>query len=89
MDRFYICQAFIDVETWLYALAYFIPRLLYLVLLVVSPPFHLHRQSLNMLGLLARGLAAIAPRGGLEGWRWILIIEGLLVSCNKLSTLKF
>ncbi|KAK3317730.1 major facilitator superfamily domain-containing protein [Cercophora scortea] len=29
-------------------------------------------------GLLARGLSAIAPRGGLEGWRWIFIIEGLL-----------
>jgi SAM-dependent MidA family methyltransferase len=30
-------------------------------------------------GLLARGLAEIGPRGGLEGWRWIMIIEGLLV----------
>lgn len=29
-------------------------------------------------GLLARGLNEIGPRGGLEGWRWILIIEGLL-----------
>ncbi|KAJ5535019.1 hypothetical protein N7527_001273 [Penicillium freii] len=29
-------------------------------------------------GLLARGLAEIGPRGGIEGWRWILIIEGLL-----------
>lgn len=33
----------------------------------------------NNLGLLARGLAEIGPRGGIEGWRWILIIEGLLV----------
>ncbi|KAK0611644.1 major facilitator superfamily domain-containing protein [Immersiella caudata] len=29
-------------------------------------------------GLLARGLSAIAPRGGLEGWRWIFVIEGLI-----------
>ncbi|KAL2001130.1 hypothetical protein VTN02DRAFT_2197 [Thermoascus thermophilus] len=37
-------------------------------------------------GLLARGLAEIAPRGGLEGWRWIFIIEGLMtVFCGILS----
>ncbi|KAJ5910304.1 hypothetical protein N7504_004947 [Penicillium tannophilum] len=37
-------------------------------------------------GLLARGLAEIAPRGGLEGWRWIFIIEGLLTfACGALS----
>ncbi|KAF4337312.1 major facilitator superfamily transporter [Fusarium beomiforme] len=29
-------------------------------------------------GLLARGLASIGPAGDLEGWRWILIIEGLI-----------
>ncbi|KKK26893.1 putative MFS transporter [Aspergillus rambellii] len=37
-------------------------------------------------GLLARGLAEISPRGGLEGWRWIMIIEGLLTFvCGGLS----
>ncbi|KAJ6186865.1 hypothetical protein N7519_001773 [Penicillium mononematosum] len=37
-------------------------------------------------GLLARGLAEIGPAGGIEGWRWILIIEGLLTFvCGVLS----
>lgn len=36
--------------------------------------------KLTLTGLLARGLAEIGPRGNLEGWRWIFIIEGLLVS---------
>ncbi|KAJ5975146.1 hypothetical protein N7481_008853 [Penicillium waksmanii] len=39
-------------------------------------------------GLLARGLSEIGPRGGLEGWRWIMIIEGLLTfACGVLSSL--
>ncbi|GES60606.1 putative MFS transporter [Aspergillus terreus] len=38
-------------------------------------------------GLLARGLAEIGPRGGLEGWRWIMIIEGLL-ACNPSPPLE-
>lgn len=33
-------------------------------------------------GFLARGLAEIGPRWGLEGWRWIPIIEGLLGSLS-------
>jgi MFS family permease len=37
-------------------------------------------------GLLARGLAAIAPAGGLAGWRWIFIVEGLLVSGDGCCT---
>ena len=33
-------------------------------------------------GLLARGLAAIGPAGDLVGWRWIFIVEGLIVSLS-------
>jgi hypothetical protein len=40
------------------------------------------------LGLLARGLSEIGPRGGLEGWRWIMIIEGLLVSSRQRHILR-
>jgi MFS family permease len=39
-------------------------------------------------GLLARGLSAIGHRGGLEGWRWIFVIEGLItVLCGVISYL--
>ncbi|KAL1990930.1 hypothetical protein VTN49DRAFT_5434 [Thermomyces lanuginosus] len=39
-------------------------------------------------GLLARGLVEIGPRGGLEGWRWIFIIEGLLtVVCGAVAAI--
>lgn len=34
-------------------------------------------------GLLARGLSAISPRGGLEGWRWIFIMEGVIVGLSS------
>jgi len=32
-----------------------------------------------MQGLFARGLSGLGTKGGLVGWRWILVIEGLLV----------
>jgi hypothetical protein len=42
---------------------------------------HWQKMANMWKGLLARGLSAIGPRGGLEGWRWIFIIEGLIVGC--------
>lgn len=79
--RCYTCLVSIDAGTWRCALVCFIPLRLYRAPLVVSGqvmllPWH---EAKKKIGLLARGLAEIGPRGGLEGWRWILIIEGLLV----------
>ena len=48
--------------------------------------FRLKSAHANKSGLLARGLAEIGPRGGIEGWRWILIIEGLLVREGNIKT---
>ncbi len=42
----------------------------------------LYRLTLVFTGLLARGLTAIGTAGGLTGWRWIFIIEGLFVSSS-------
>jgi MFS family permease len=37
-------------------------------------------------GLLARGFSEIGHRGGLSPWRWIFVIEGLLVRTLLLVT---
>jgi hypothetical protein len=73
---------FIDEATWLFGLGCFILLPHYQALSeVCSSSFLLAVQTNDHPpGLLARGLAEIGPRGGLEGWRWIMIIEGLLVS---------
>ncbi|KAK4231833.1 putative major facilitator superfamily transporter [Podospora fimiseda] len=40
-------------------------------------------------GLLARGLSAIGPRGGLEGWRWIFVVEGLITVVSGVIAYSF
>lgn len=41
------------------------------------------------LGFLARGLNEMGTRGGLSGWRWIFIFEGLIVCLTEISSLTF
>lgn len=40
-------------------------------------------------GLLARGLNAMDGLGGLEGWRWIFVIEGLITIVCGIIALVF
>ena len=80
--RFCICRSFTDAAIWPCALVCSTPRPRCRVLSEVrSKQMQTVMGWLTYVGLLARGLAEIGPRGGLEGWRWIMIIEGLLV-CN-------
>lgn len=58
-------------------------------LAVSSESGYCGRTKLIRIGLLARGLAMIGTRGGLEGWRWILIIEGLLVCLHGKTGVKW
>ncbi|KAK6953751.1 hypothetical protein Daesc_003713 [Daldinia eschscholtzii] len=46
----------------------------------VPLPFYTMSTSDNVLGLLARGIAEIGTRGGLNKWRWIFVIEGLFTA---------
>ena len=74
---------FIGVAIWRCALVCFIPLHPYREPLVVSQDSDMTKMTADNLGLLARGLAEIGPRGGQEGWRWILIIEGIFVSVDS------
>ena len=68
------------VAIWRCELVCFIPLHPYREPLVVSRDSSMTKMTADNPGLLARGLAEIGPRGGQEGWRWILIIEGIFVS---------
>lgn len=77
--RCYTCLVSIVAETLPCALVCFTLLPPCRALLVVSSDLeYCGETKLIGIGLLARGLAMIGTRGGLEGWRWILIIEGLL-----------
>ena len=71
------------VAIWRCELVCFIPLHPYREPLVVSQDPDMTKMTADNLGLLARGLAEIGPRGGQEGWRWILIIEGIFVSVDS------
>lgn len=85
--RCFICRACIHVASWLFGSGSFILALRFRALLEVgcfdACFWRLWNRRLTVLiGLLARGLNAIGTAGGLNGWRWVFIVEGLLVSLS-------
>lgn len=65
--------------------------------LIISMIYKQHEQAKRMAiffgfaalsgafgGLIATGLASVQNAGGLEGWRWLYIIEGLISVCASI-----